>query len=569
MTERQQPFKATESPFDPRRASLPPLSPRGSSADEARRCSRCGETQPLTEFSVDRSKSSGRKSQCLRCDRERSARYYLENREAVLAREADRRSYARPSEPRVCSECGAELTGQQRVTCGLAGCRDRRFRQLQPDAYAAREAAKGGAAARAATCRASRRGWIVGGYRNRVAPRAITDQKSRQAMRATKRPTLNRLGSAALRAKRGSMRLADRACGTKRSLRSPRQARRPRLSLGELCACRRLADGLHAAVWVTANSRLIAAARAWISARLRSILASCFSPLASQRRARSSWIRAASSCRSTRHRPTAVSVPPVIPPPYVVPPHNVVRTGYTPAAPPTLGDVRSGLWSHLGADPHAHTPSCRSGHREDTDDDGDQLPPRIFATAGDAKCDHSKHGGDGGSGCRYPQVVAAREPAGDKAGREDGQRPQWERRGQPKDREHDKEPDENRDRSKPPHPSIVGASAALVNPCDLANNGGNQGLQAFGLPPDVLLQERGPEFEKVGGAVLENAQDRLAVVNGKRDPVLVGEPVVHTDGCLGFAGQHQPMGNLEHPVAGTWMPATSITLRSAQGSLIM
>ena len=291
-------------------------------------------------------------------------------------------------------------------------------------------------------------------------------------MRATKRPTLNRLGSAALRAKRGSMRLADRACGTKRSLRSPRQARRPRLSLGELCACRRLADGLHAAVWVTANSRLIAAARAWISARLRSILASCFSPLASQRRARSSWIRAASSCRSTRHRPTAVSVPPVIPPPYVVPPHNVVRTGYTPAAPPTLGDVRSGLWSHLGADPNAHTPSCRSGHREDTDDDGDQLPPRIFATAGDANCDHSKHGGDGGSGCRYPQVVAAREPAGEKAGREDGQRPQWERRGQPKDREHDKEPDENRDRSKPPHPSIVGASAALVNPCDLANTVG-------------------------------------------------------------------------------------------------
>ena len=130
-----------------------------------------------------------------------------------------------------------------------------------------------------------------------------------------------------------------------------------------------------------------------------------------------------------------------------------------------LGHVCSGVWSHLGADPHAHTPRCHGGHREDTDDDRDQLPPRIFAAVSEANCDQSKHGGDAGSGCRHPHVVAAREPAGENAGREDGQRPDRKRLGQPKDREHDKEAHENRDRSKPPHLSIVGGTATLVKPC--------------------------------------------------------------------------------------------------------
>ena len=179
----------------------------------------------------------------------------------------------------------------------------------------------------------------------------------------------------------------------------------------------------------------------------------------------------------------------------------------------TLRDVCSGVWPNFGADPHAHTPRCRGRHREDTDDDRDQLPPRIFATVGDANCDHSKHGGDAGSGCRHPRVVAVREPAGENAGREDGQRPDRKRRGQPKDREHDNEPDENRDRNEPPHLSIVGGTAALVKPCDLATKGGNRGLQAFGLRPGGLLDERDAELRQPVGRIVERPEDHLALVD--------------------------------------------------------
>jgi hypothetical protein len=160
-------------------------------------------------------------------------------------------------------------------------------------------------------------------YSSLVTPRAMTDQKSRQAMRLARRPTLNRLGSDAVRAKRA-------VC----DLRIERAAPSDSFTVRGLRGCRRLGDGLQAAVWAAASSRVIAAARAWISARRRSTFASCFSPLASQWSARSSWIRASSSCRSARYRPTAVSVPPVIPPPHIIAPHNVVGTSYRPAAPP-------------------------------------------------------------------------------------------------------------------------------------------------------------------------------------------------------------------------------------------
>ena len=44
--------------------------------------------------------------------------------------------------PTACSECGRPLKGLQRLICGKAGCRDRRFKRLHPDAYAERERAK-------------------------------------------------------------------------------------------------------------------------------------------------------------------------------------------------------------------------------------------------------------------------------------------------------------------------------------------------------------------------------------------------------------------------------------------
>jgi hypothetical protein len=100
---------------------------------------RCGGVKPLEEFTVDRDKPSGRGSYCRPCDRERSREYYAENREAVLERAAAKRG---PAPVRHCSECGVELEGRSRVCCGSSKCREARFKRLQPEAYAAREAAK-------------------------------------------------------------------------------------------------------------------------------------------------------------------------------------------------------------------------------------------------------------------------------------------------------------------------------------------------------------------------------------------------------------------------------------------
>jgi hypothetical protein len=74
--------------------------------------------------------------------RVRSRAYYWANREKVLEKAAARRGTTRAPEPTHCSECCAELTGRQRVTCGKASCRDRRFRRLHPEAYAERERLK-------------------------------------------------------------------------------------------------------------------------------------------------------------------------------------------------------------------------------------------------------------------------------------------------------------------------------------------------------------------------------------------------------------------------------------------
>jgi hypothetical protein len=49
-------------------------------------CTKCGETKPLSEFAVDRSKGDGLKSWCKACDNARSRAYYAANRERVLAR---------------------------------------------------------------------------------------------------------------------------------------------------------------------------------------------------------------------------------------------------------------------------------------------------------------------------------------------------------------------------------------------------------------------------------------------------------------------------------------------------
>jgi hypothetical protein len=72
-------------------------------------------------------------------EREKSRRYYAENREKVLAKTAAKRG---PRPLAFCSECGDRLEGRRRVICGASKCRDDRFRRLHPDSYAERERQK-------------------------------------------------------------------------------------------------------------------------------------------------------------------------------------------------------------------------------------------------------------------------------------------------------------------------------------------------------------------------------------------------------------------------------------------
>jgi hypothetical protein len=74
--------------------------------------------------------------------RARSRAYYAANRERILEKAAAKRGRPRTPSLTHCAECGDELTGIQRVICGKAGCRDRRFKRTNPDAYAERERQK-------------------------------------------------------------------------------------------------------------------------------------------------------------------------------------------------------------------------------------------------------------------------------------------------------------------------------------------------------------------------------------------------------------------------------------------
>jgi hypothetical protein len=90
-------------------------------------CARCGGWFKLELLAVDRKRPNGRKPRCKRCDSERAMERYRRTHPPVV---------------RHCAECGAELEGRQRVTCGSAKCREARFKRLHPESYAKREAAK-------------------------------------------------------------------------------------------------------------------------------------------------------------------------------------------------------------------------------------------------------------------------------------------------------------------------------------------------------------------------------------------------------------------------------------------
>jgi hypothetical protein len=104
-----------------------------------KRCFQCGGVKPLEEFTHDKRKISGAGTYCSDCDRERSKAYYRANRERILERAAAKRG---PQPERHCSECGVELEGRKRVTCGTSKCREQRFRRLHPAEYAERERRK-------------------------------------------------------------------------------------------------------------------------------------------------------------------------------------------------------------------------------------------------------------------------------------------------------------------------------------------------------------------------------------------------------------------------------------------
>jgi hypothetical protein len=75
-----------------RPSGIPPRSP------EVRKCPRCGKSKPLDQFARDKSKSSGHKSHCKRCDAEKSASYYADHAERVITRVTKRRRATRGEE---------------------------------------------------------------------------------------------------------------------------------------------------------------------------------------------------------------------------------------------------------------------------------------------------------------------------------------------------------------------------------------------------------------------------------------------------------------------------------------
>jgi hypothetical protein len=101
-------------------------------------CGHCGGEFRRDQMAKDASTRTGRKGLCVPCDLAKSRRYYAENRERILARAAAKRP---APEPKFCSECGEKLEPPRRVVCSPR-CRERRFRRLHPEAYAAREARK-------------------------------------------------------------------------------------------------------------------------------------------------------------------------------------------------------------------------------------------------------------------------------------------------------------------------------------------------------------------------------------------------------------------------------------------
>jgi hypothetical protein len=84
-------------------------------------CPRCSQRRALDDFAVDRHKSSGRKSWCKRCDRERSRAYYREHAAQVIARVQARRRLLEETLPLV-PLADVQPTPGTRTTNDLSEC---------------------------------------------------------------------------------------------------------------------------------------------------------------------------------------------------------------------------------------------------------------------------------------------------------------------------------------------------------------------------------------------------------------------------------------------------------------
>ncbi len=85
---------------------------------ETKRCTKCGEEKPLSEFHRDRTKSDGRKSWCKLCTSGYQREYYEENREKWVGYQREyNRCVNNPACPAV-GGYGAEFVTYTSEVCG-------------------------------------------------------------------------------------------------------------------------------------------------------------------------------------------------------------------------------------------------------------------------------------------------------------------------------------------------------------------------------------------------------------------------------------------------------------------
>jgi hypothetical protein len=111
----------------------------------AKWCPRCDKYLPAAAFSPFPGSSTGLSSWCRECAVAATREWRAANPEKIAAYNEARRLAYREAHPllvRACSECGEEIVGRGRVTCGKRQCKDARWRRLNPEAYAAGERRK-------------------------------------------------------------------------------------------------------------------------------------------------------------------------------------------------------------------------------------------------------------------------------------------------------------------------------------------------------------------------------------------------------------------------------------------